>query len=79
MAINKKKNVMLQITMPKETYKKLVVLKESFEKEKIKVTKSDILVFALENYLKTLVQFGLSEKQKAKDKVEEPQKEKIDA
>lgn len=75
--INKKKNVMIQVTFPKEDAEQLETLKNAFNKEGIKVSKSDILVHALREYIKMLV---LSANlKKAEDKVEEPQGEKENA
>ena len=69
--INKKKNVMIQVTFPKEDAEQLETLKNAYNKEGIKVSKSDILVHALREYIKLLV---LSANvKKAEDKVEEPQ------
>ena len=76
--INKEKNVMIQVTFPKEDAEQLETLKEAFNKEGIKVSKSDILVHALRQYIQTLVICG-SVETKHEDKVEEPQGEKQDA
>lgn len=65
--INKKKNVMLQITFPKDDAKHLETLKNAFEKEGIKVSKSDILLQAFRDYLKIILSLGKAsndEKQK---------------
>ena len=78
MAINKKKNVMIQVTFPKKDAEQLETLKKAFNNEGIKVSKSDILVKALREYIKMLVYCGAKVK-KAEDKVEEPQGEKQDA
>ena len=64
MAINKEKNVMLQITMPKEAHKNLVNLHNAFLKNDIKVSKSEILVKALQEYIKILVLCGSEKEQK---------------
>ena len=53
--INKKKNVMLQVTFPKEDAEHLKTLQDAFAKDGIKVTKSEILVHALREYIKALV------------------------
>ena len=76
MAINKKKNVMIQVTFPKEDAEQLETLKNAFNHEGIKVSKSDILVKSFREYIKMLVYCGTREK--AEDKVEEPQGEKQD-
>ena len=64
MAINKEKNVMLQITMPKEAHKNLVNLQNAFLKNGIKVSKSEILVKALQEYIRILVLCGRDKEQK---------------
>ena len=71
MAINKEKNVMIQVTFPKEDAEHLETLKKAFNEDGIKVSKSDILVHALREYIKALVWSAKVEK--AEDKVEEPQ------
>ena len=78
MAINKKKNVMIQVTFPKADAEQLETLKNAFNNEGIKVSKSDILLGAFREYIKMLVYCGAQGK-KAEDKVEEPQGEKQDA
>ena len=55
MAINKEKNVMIQVTFPKEDAEQLETLKNAFNNEGIKVSKSDILVHALREYIKAIV------------------------
>lgn len=68
MAINKDKNVLLQITMPKEDHEQLVKLHNAFNNNGIKVSKSEILVNALRQYIKFLVMCGVSkEQEKAKE------------
>lgn len=71
MAINKEKNVMIQVTFPKEDAEQLETLKNAYHKNGIKVSKSDILVHALREYIKMLV--WSAQAKKAEDKVEEPQ------
>lgn len=78
MAINKKKNVLIQVTFPKEDAHYLQTLVEAFNKEGIKVSKSDILVHALREYIKQLV-LADAIHQKHEDKVVEPQGEKENA
>ena len=78
MAINKTKNVNIQITFPKKDAEQLETLKKAFHNNGIKVSKSDILVRAFREYLKMLVWAG-AHAQEQKDKVEEPQGEKKDA
>lgn len=75
--INKQKNVMIQVTFPKEDAEQLETLKKAFNNEGIKVSKSEILVKALREYIKMLV--WSAQVKEAKDKVEEPQGEKQDA
>ena len=75
--INKKKNVMIQVTFPKEDAEQLEALHKAFNNEGIKVSKSEILVKALQEYIKMLV--WSAQVKKAEDKVEEPQGEKQDA
>lgn len=77
MAINKKKNVLVQITMPKEDFENLKQLDKSFNDHGMKSTKSDILVQAFREYLRRILIAGQNiNKQK---KAEEPQEEKKDA
>lgn len=64
MAINKEKNVMLQITIPKEDYENLVNLHKSFLTNGIKVSKSEILVKALQEYIRILILCGRDKEQK---------------
>ena len=54
MAINKDKNVLIQITFPKEDAENLEALKNAYEKQGIKVSKSEILKVAFKDYLKML-------------------------
>lgn len=77
MAINKQKNVAVQVTFSKEDAEQLETLKNAFHKEGIKVSKSDILVHALREYIKMLV--WSAKIKETEDKVEEPQGEKQDA
>lgn len=58
MAINKEKNVSLQITFPKEEAEQLEVLRKAFDNNGIKVSKSDILRIAFRDYLRILVATG---------------------
>ena len=77
MAINKKKNVTIQVTFPKEDAEHLQTMMKAFNEEGVKCTKSDILLQAFREYLRAIV---ISSKiNKAQDKVEEPQGEKEDA
>lgn len=59
MAINKDKNVNVQITMPKEDFEILTAMEEAFNAEGIKATKSIILTHALRNYAKVIISTGL--------------------
>ena len=75
MAINKERNVLIQVTFPKEDAEQLNTLQKAFEQNGIKVTKSVILVQAFRDYLKILVACGT---QQDKHEEEEPQGEKKD-
>lgn len=55
MAINKDKNVTIAVTFPKQDAEQLETLKNAFNKNGIKVSKSDILVRALRDYIRILV------------------------
>ena len=77
--INRKKNVNIQVTFSKEDAEQLEALKNAFNNEGIKVSKSDILAKALREYIKMIVYCGAKANRKAEDKVEEPQGEKQDA
>lgn len=80
MAINKEKNVNLQITFPKQDAKQLDALVKAYGNNKIKTSRSKILVVAFRDYLRKLVMIGESlEKKKANQKEEEPQGDKKDA
>ena len=61
MAINKDRNVCIQITFPKKDAEQLEVLKNAFNDEGIKVSKSDILIKAFREYLKMIVAVGSTE------------------
>ena len=77
MAINKKKNVLIQVTFPKEDATNLQNLVNAFNKEGIPCTKSQVLLKAFNEYLRAII---ISSKiNKHEDKVEEPQGEKEDA
>ena len=78
MAINKEKNVTIQVTFPKQDAEQLETLKKAFNNNGIKVSKSDILVRALRDYIRILVLTSAQPKEQ-KDKVEEPQEEKENA
>ena len=69
MAINKERNVLIQVTFPKEDAEQLNTLQKAFEQNGIKVTKSVILVQAFRDYLKILVACGTQ--QDKHDKEEE--------
>lgn len=53
--INKEKNVLIQVTFPKEDANNLEVLKNALNKNVIKVSKSDILLRAFRDYLHILL------------------------
>lgn len=78
MAINKKKNVMIQVTFPKKDAEQLDVLQKAFVNNGIKLTKSDILLRAFRDYLRILVMANSQPKKQSKE-VEEPQGDKKDA
>ena len=75
--INKEKNVMIQITLPKDDAKQLDTLVQSFNKEGILTTRSKVLQKALREYIKMLV--ACAALNTKADKVEEPQGDKKDA
>ena len=80
MAINKEKNVNLQITFPKEDADQLDTLIVAYANNKIKTTRSEVLLVAFRDYLRKLVMIGQAmEKKKANQKEEEPQGDKKDA
>lgn len=76
MAINKEKNVALQITIPKEDAEQLEVLKKAFNENGIKVSKSDIMLRALRDYIRILV---MTQARPAKETKEEAKEDKLDA
>ena len=77
MSINKDKNVSLQITFPKEDAHQLGVLQYAFEKNGLKVNKSDILLRAFRDYVRILV-MSSAKPQKAKIKKENKESKKDD-
>ena len=80
MAINKDKNVNIQITFPKEDAEQLDNLIVACKNNKIDTTRSKILLVAFRDYLRRIVLIGQSlGKKKANKKVEEPQGDKKDA
>ena len=77
MAINKKKNVSVQVTFPTDDAENLENLVQAYNENGIRCTKSDVLLQSFREYLKAIL---LSSKiNKAQEKVEEPQGEKQDA
>lgn len=74
MPINKDKNLSLQITFPKEDAHQLGVLQYAFEKNGIKVTKSDILLRAFRDYVRILV-LSNSKPQRTKKENKESKKD----
>ena len=78
MAINKKKNVMIQVTFPKKDAEQLDVMQKAFENNGVKITKSDILLRAFRDYLRIMVMCAQN-KEKQSKQVEEPQGDKKDA
>ena len=79
MAINKEKNVNLQITFPKQDAQQLDQLVKAYANNNIKTSRSEILVVAFRDYLRKLVMIGQSLEKKANQKEEEPQGDKKDA
>lgn len=77
MAINKEKNKMLQITLPKKDLEQLDIVVETFKEEGLKVSKSEVILIALRGYIKHIVAFGLSLNEA--QEVKESQGEKKDA
>ena len=75
--INKDKNVVLQITFPKEDANQLETTRLAFAENGIKVSKSEILVQAFRTYLKLMVM--ANESSKKHTEVAEPQGDKKDA
>ena len=75
MAINKDKNVMIQITIPKEDAEQLETLKSAFEKNGIKVSKSEILLRALRNYISLIVITGAEAIPEPKQEAKEENKD----
>lgn len=67
--INKNRNVLIQVTFPKEDAEQLKTLQKAFENNGIKVSKSDILIRAFRDYLRILVMAGApnKEQQEAKE------------
>ena len=74
--INKEKNVILQITFPKDLAEQLETTRLAFAENGIKVSKSEILIHSFQAYLKLLVMAG---EQNQKHEVAEPQGDKKDA
>lgn len=72
--INKDKNVIIQITLPKTTAMHLETLVKAFNDEGIHVTKSQVVNKALSEYIKMIVYAGQSapaKKQKQEQDKEE--------
>ena len=74
MAINKKKNCSLQVTITKEEMEQIDAIVDAYRKEGVRCSRSDVVKASLDLYIKALVANGL-----ASVEVEEPQKEKKDA
>ena len=77
MAINKEKNVSIQITLSKEDAEKLDNLVNAFNKNNIKVTKSSVLAHAMNEYIKTLVAVSMTDlkQQEKQSKAKEDKKD----
>ena len=71
MAINKKKNVSIQVTFPKDVAEQLETLKKAFNNNGIRVSKSDILVRAFKDYLTILVATNADNKEDTKEAKED--------
>ena len=71
------KNKSLQVTIPKKEYDQLETIVEAFNEEGVKCSKSDIVLTALQSYIKMLVMCGQANEQ-TKQEGETP-KEKKDA
>lgn len=67
--INKDKNVIVAVTFPKEDAEHLQQLKDAFNKNGIRCSKSDILLQAFRDYLKILLAAGTT-KEDIEDKEE---------
>ena len=77
MAINKDRNVSLQITIPIKDYENLEELNKQFLNSGIRSSKSEILVQSFREYLRRIIAAGqMIEKQK---EPQEAEKEKKDA
>lgn len=76
--INKDRNTLVQITIPKEDYDNLVELDKQFKSAGIRSSKSEILVQAFREYLRRIIQAGQIIENKQKQP-EEPEKEKNNA
>jgi len=77
MAINKDRNVNLQITFPKEDANHLEVMCKSFQEEGVNCTKSLILLKAFREYLKMIIASGAI--LEVKDKMQETIKQEAEA
>lgn len=78
MAINKEKNVSIQITLSKEDAEKLDNLVDAFNKNNIKATKSSVIVHAVNEYIKTLVAVSMTDL-KQEEKQSKAKEDKKDA
>ena len=78
MAINKEKNVSIQITLSKEDAEKLNNLVDAFNKNNIKVTKSSVIAHAVNEYIKTLVAVSMADL-KQEEKQSKAKEDKKDA
>lgn len=74
MAINKDKNVSIQITLPKETRDNLDNLVVAFNKNNIPATRSSVIAHSINEYIKTLVACSLGDL-KSKEKQSKQAKE----
>lgn len=79
MAINKDKNVAVQVTFPKEDADDLETIKTAFNEKGVKVSKSDILLQALREYIKRLIMIDKLNEAKKKAESEQAKEDKKDA
>lgn len=70
---------MIQVTFPKEDAEHLETLRNAYAKDGIKVTKSEILVHALREYIKALVYASKLNKAQKKTSGRTTRKEKANA
>lgn len=79
MAINKEKNVSVQITLSKEDAQKLDTLVDAFNKNNIKSTRSSCIAHALNEYIKILVATSLADLKSQEKQSKQAKEDKKDA